>query len=174
MKRYIEQVIEDLEELAKNPPAPAYIEIPEQIEAFPFVAELALVPFKTMEEWTGYEAVNFPESYDLEEKQIENLITAIFVVFESIFVELIDIPKEIPSKWLYEALINEWKHTIIQYLPSSGMDLEFCTGNWHSCPYGEYCDCYDEEEENEGFEVFEKEHKNRRKIPNSNKNSNPD
>lgn len=151
MKRYIEQLIEDLKEIAKNPPSPIYIEPPPHLDMSPITSELALVPFKTMEEWTGYETINFPESYTMNQEQIEQLNIALFAVFESLRVEIIDIPEEIPAEWIYETIISEWNHAIVQYLPSSGMDLEFCTGDWHSCPYGSYCDCYKEEEERKEF-----------------------
>ncbi len=158
MQRYVDQIIGDLDELAKNPPATTYVEIPENMKAIPFAAELALVPFKTMEDWTGFKAINFPEMIQLEISQIEKLKTAIFSVFESLFIEIIDIPDEIPKEWLYEVLISEWDYTFVQYLPSSGMELEYCTGDWKTCPYGEYCDCYDEVAEDEELEFFEKEY----------------
>lgn len=166
MQRYVEQLIEDLEALAKNPPATPYLEVPENMETIPDAAELALVSYKTMEDWTRFDASNFPEMIQLEILQIKKLNAAIFSVFESLFIEIIDIPDEMPEEWLYEVLRSEWDNTLVQYLPSSGMDLEFCTNNWKTCPYGEYCDCYDEVAENEDLKLFNVEHANNKRKSN--------
>ncbi len=143
MDRYLTQLIEDLENAAANPPTPAYIEPPPHLEELPDVAELALVPFKPISEWTGIEAVNFPLMPNLTVNQMEMVNEAIFKVFESLQIELIDIPDEIPSEWLYDVLTTNWDE-LVQYLPSSGFDLELCTGDPMTCPYGEYCDCGEE------------------------------
>jgi len=44
MQRYIEQLIEDIEEAAKHPPAVPFIEPPPHIADDPVISELALVP----------------------------------------------------------------------------------------------------------------------------------
>ena len=48
MEQYINQLIDDLETAAKNPPKPTYIEPPPHIAEYPVISELALVPFKTI------------------------------------------------------------------------------------------------------------------------------
>ena len=143
MERYIQQLIEDLEKVAKNPPIPAYIEPPPHLDELPDVAELALVPFKPISEWTGIEAINFPLMPDLTGDQTEMVNKAIFKVFESLNIDLIDVPDEIPREWLYDVLTTNWDE-LVQYLPSSGYDLELCTGDPMTCPYGEYCNCDEE------------------------------
>lgn len=153
MKRYIEQLIEDLEQVAKNPPHPAYIEAPPHLDDRPHVAELALVPFKTIEELTGIKQEVFPEIDDLQGDQWERVNEAIFKVFESLHIDLVDAPPGIPPEWLYEVLTTNWQNEV-QYLPSSGMDLELCTGDPQTCPYGEYCDCGEEFDEYELPEKF--------------------
>jgi hypothetical protein len=143
MKRYIEQLIKDLEEIAKNSPSPFFIEPPPHLDSSPITSELALVPYKTIEELTGFDADNFPLIIDLSGDQTEIVNKAIFQVFESLHIELIDMPENIPREWLYEVLTTNWD-VQVQYLPSSGFDLELCTYNWKTCPYGEYCNCYKE------------------------------
>ncbi len=140
MKNYLSQLIEDIEEAAKNPPVPAFIESPPHLDELPDVAELALVPFKPISYWTGIDAINFPEITDLSYEQMEMVNKAIFKLFDSLNIDLIDIPDGIPSDWLYEVLTTNWDEPV-QYLPSSGFDLELCTGDPMTCPYGEYCDC---------------------------------
>lgn len=140
MEQYIRQLIEDLLAVAKNPPKPAWIEPPPHIEEDPVMAELALVPFQTIEELTGIKQEAFPEMDDLQGDQWKRVNEAILKVFDSLFIELVDAPPDIPPEWLYEVLTTNWQ-VEVQYLPSSGMDLELCTGNPMTCPYGDYCDC---------------------------------
>jgi hypothetical protein len=152
MEKYIQQLIEDLEEVAKNPPKPYYIEPPPHLEDDDVISELALVPFKTIEELTGIKQEVFPESIYLKGDQWQRVNDAIFKVLESLHIELVDAPPGIPPEGLYEVLTTNWQHPV-QYLPSSGMDLELCTGDPMTCPYGNYCDCGEDFDE---FELPEK------------------
>lgn len=148
MQKYIDQLVEDLNLAAKNPPPEPYIEVPPNLENSPDIAELAMSPFKTIEEITGINEEAFPPMPDLHAEQCRQVNEAIFELFESLKIELIDVPEAIPPEWLYDVLTTNWQYQV-QYLPSSGFDLEFCTGDPMNCPYGEYCDC------NEPFDEFE-------------------
>ena len=140
MQKYLTQLLEDLEAAANNPPQATYIEIPPHLESLPDAAELALVPFKPISEWTGIDSKVFPEMIQLSANQMEKLNQAIFRVLESILVEITDIPEDIPPERLYDVLTWCWDDPV-QYLPSTGFDLELCTGDPYTCPYGELCDC---------------------------------
>lgn len=155
MQHYIDQLIEDLEQVAKNPPKPSYFETPPHMEAMPDVSELAQTPYKTIEELTGIKQEQFPEMDDLGWEQWDQVNTAIFKVFDSLKLLLVDKPEDIPPETLYEVLTTNWK-AWVQYLPLSGMDLELCTGDPWVCPYGEYCSCGNELEDEYGLsERFE-------------------
>ncbi len=144
MQKYINQLISDLELIASQKPQEAYIEIPPQMEETPDVGELALVPFKPISQWMGMKAEVFPEMWQLSYEQCEQINRAIFKVYESLKLDLIDKPKDIPEDCLYDVLSSNWSYDV-QYLPSSGMDLELCSGSWKTCTYGEHCDfCGDE------------------------------
>ena len=140
MQNYINQLIEDLSEVTENPPATSFIEIPPHFTGSAADAELALTPYKTIEELTGIKQEIFPDITQLEGKQWDQVNKAILKVFESLNLELLDVPANYPPELLYETLTTNWQHPV-QYLPTSGMDLEFCTGNPLTCPYGEYCQC---------------------------------
>ncbi len=140
MERYIQQLIEDLENLAAKLPAKPYIESPPHLVETPDIAELALVPYKTILEWTGLDPDIFPDMTQLNAAQCDKVNKAIFKVFQTFNIELIDIPKDIPPEILYDVLSTNLDH-YVQYLPSSGFDLEFCSGDPMTCPYYEYCDC---------------------------------
>jgi len=141
MQHYLQQLIEDLEEAARHPPALPFIEPPPFIENNPVAAELALIPFKPIAEWTGIDENVFPAMYLLSADDAARINQAILGLLESIGVEIVDIPEDFPPEQLYDVLINNWDQPV-QYLPSSGYDLELCTGDPQTCPYGESCDCF--------------------------------
>lgn len=143
MQKYIDQLIEDLASIAANPPDAPWIEIPPHLEHDSAIAELALVPFKPISEWTGIDQEAFPLMFDLTTRQCRKLNEAIFRVFASLNLSLVDLPKDIPQDELYDVLSSNWDHPV-QYLPSSGMDVELCTSDPQTCPYGDYCDYCDQ------------------------------
>ena len=140
MQRYIQQLIEDLEKAAENPQTSPFIEPPPHLDNNPVAAELALVPFKPISEWTGIDANVFPEMIYLSADEAGRVNQAILKLLESFQIEVVDIPEDFPPELLYDVLINSWDE-FVQYLPFSGFDLELCTGNPMTCPYGDYCDC---------------------------------
>jgi hypothetical protein len=140
MDRYIQHLIEDLKTAAQNPPKPSYFENLPVFEDDLSMAELAMVPFKTIEELTGIKKEAFPNFDELHGRNWKALLDAIFEVFNSLKFKLIDVPKGMPKEWLYEAITSNWDCKV-QYLPHSGMDIELCTGDPISCPYGIYCSC---------------------------------
>jgi len=140
MERYIKQLIEDLEEVAKNPPPAPFVEPPPYLGDEPTIAELALVPFKPISEWTGIKSEVFPYFVDLRGDQWGRVNEAILKVFDALNIHLVDSPTDLPPEILYEVLTTNWDE-MVQYLPSSGFDLELCSGAPATCPYGDYCDC---------------------------------
>ncbi len=153
MQKYINQLIEDLTQVAQNPPPPSYIEAPPHLESDPKIAELALTPFKPISEIVGIEENAFPSGFNMNTQQCQDIIDAILKVFEALNIELIDQPEDIPPELLYEAIISCWDQEV-QYLPTAGMDLELCSGDQIDCPYGEYCSCNEEFDEEEFPEQF--------------------
>jgi len=156
MDRYIEQLIEDLEAAAKNPPKPFYVETPPVFDDDPSMAELAMVPFRTIEDLTGIKQEAFPNFNDMHGRHWKTVLDAIFEVFNSLKIKLIDIPRGMPKEWLYEAITTNWQYPV-QYLPLSGMDLELCTGDPITCPYGTFCDCGHEWPDDEDFFELKRE-----------------
>lgn len=140
MDRYIQQLIEDLEAAAKNPPNPPYLETPPGFEEEPAIVNLGLTPYQSIEVLTGIRQEVFPEFNSLHSRHWRAVLDAIFKVFDSLKIKLVDAPKGMPKEWLYEALTSNWDHQV-QYLPEEGMDLELCTGDPETCPYGMFCSC---------------------------------
>ncbi len=158
MQKYINQLIADLEEVAKNPPPAPYIEPPPHLEDDPVTSELALSPFVTIEELTSIKQEVFPDVIQLQGDQWGQVNKAILQLFDSVSIDFVDIPQGMPPEALYEVLTTNWHHPV-QYLPSSGMDLELCTGDPVSCPYGEFCSCGDDFEEDEEEEIPQRFHR---------------
>ncbi len=73
-----------MEEAARHPPSASFIEIPSHFAGSPENAELALTPYKTIEDWTGIKQEVFPNLAQLENKQWDLINKAIFKVFESL------------------------------------------------------------------------------------------
>lgn len=140
MKKYIKQLIEDLEEAARQIPSIPYFETPSYFENNPEIVELALIPFKPISEWTNIEIFAFPDVIELDGKEIQILNKAIRKVLKKLNVDIVDLPKDLPEELFYEIVSDYWDYPI-QYLPSSGFDMEICSGNPQTCLYGEYCDC---------------------------------
>lgn len=140
MDRYIQQLLEDLDLVADNPPKPSYIETPPGFEDEPSIVNLGKTPFKTIEQLTGIKQEAFPEFDCLQSRHWRALLDAIFKVFDSLNLKLIDVPEGMPKEWVYMAIISNWKLEV-QYLPDDGMDVELCTGDPKNCPYGMYCSC---------------------------------
>ncbi len=148
IQKYIDQLVEDLCIAAQNPPIPPYTETPPHLEESPDISELATSPFKTIEELSGISKDVFPEMVHLDADQCLQVNHAIFKVFKTLHLDLVDLPEDMPPEILYDVLTDNWRYKV-QYLPSTGMDLEFCTGEPKTCPYGEYCDCAKELDEYE-------------------------
>ncbi|NOX84788.1 MAG: hypothetical protein GXO86_02305 [Chlorobi bacterium] len=143
MQRYVEQLIEDLEKAACQPPSMPFIEPPPHIAGDPVVSELALIPYRTIEEWSGIKQNAFPGIFSLSDEQIILINSAIFKLLESLHIELVDKPTDLPPEALYDIVTDNWDYPV-QYLPSSGFDWELCTGTPETCPYGGFCNCGDE------------------------------
>jgi len=146
MHNYLTQLVEELEAVALNPPPPPYIVPPPHMADDLAMAELALTPFKPVSEWTGISPEVFPCMTALQGGQWEMVTDAIFKIFQAFSIDLVDVPPGFPPERLYEVLTTHWDHPV-QFLPSSGFDLELCTGDDATCPYGEYCDHSGSDEE---------------------------
>jgi hypothetical protein len=158
MERYIQQLIEVLDQVANDLHPHPYYEIPPHLVENPEIAELALLPFKPISEWTGIDSIVFPCIADLKDDLWGRVNDAIFRVFESFHIELIDVPEDIPPEILYDILNSNWDYPV-QYLPLSGFDLELCAGYPMTYPYGEFCNCNGDDEffddEEQPFENFD-------------------
>lgn len=149
MQAYINQLIEDLENVAKNPPAAPYIEVPPHMADMPDIAELALSPPTTLEKLTGIPYNALPNILTLKESQWQALASVLMQLLDSLNMKIMDLPENFPSDALYDLIVNHWDEPI-QYLPTAGYDFKFCSGDPDTCPYGEKCNyCFGENPDDE-------------------------
>lgn len=151
MQAYVLQLVEDLENLAKNPPTAPYIEIPPHMSDMPDMAEVALSPLTSLEELTGISFEAMPNILTLNKEQWESLANALLQLLEALNMNIIDLPEYFPADALYNVIVMHWDEPL-QYLPLAGYDIEYCTGNQDTCPYGEDCSiCQNDLPSEEGF-----------------------
>ncbi|MBU1368196.1 MAG: hypothetical protein KJ578_07125 [Bacteroidetes bacterium] len=112
MPNHLQHLIENLETAAKNPPKRPFIKLPPQFEDWPELAELALPPYRYIEEWTGIQQRASPALIDLSCEEWP----AMNVAFEAINIPRVDAPPKLP-----------YSDIAVQYLPEVGFDLELCT-----------------------------------------------
>lgn len=149
MQSYLKQLQEDIDNVIKNPPPAPYIEIPPHMADMPDMAEVVLTPPTTLEELTGIPFEAFPNILELREGQWEPLTGVLMRLLESLNMEIIDLPENYPDDAVYDLIVNNWDEPL-QYLPNAGYDIEFCTRDPETCPYGEDCDyCFGENPDEE-------------------------
>lgn len=139
MKRYLEQLIDDIQEAIYNTPHTSINKLDHNTEYDQLIVELVTTQYKTIEELTGICKSAFPEVYMLDGNQINMLNMMIANLLDSLNIDLTDKPKDIPKELLYDIFVVHWDD-YVQYLPSSGFDWDLCTDDQMTCPYGSYCE----------------------------------
>jgi len=142
IEKYVNQLIGDLNfavEKRKNQP-----NIPDNIEIRSANSLIDLIkgPFKTLEELTGISQSVFPDHIDMNGIQTREVLKVLLKLLD-VYKLKIYYPKELPFEFKYQTLADEWNWSYVKDLPDSGWDIDFCTGEPQTCPFGEYCNCGD-------------------------------
>lgn len=160
MERYVEQLLEDIEEAMDNVPQPVNPVLIDQ-ERYPLVHlyELENNPFYKLSELFGLETIQFPPADRLTPGQLTRLCDALYGLFEEYHL-LFDFPSKAPDELLYNVMVAELnkEHIIL----SDGDTIINCFGEEpEECAMKEYCNClhYDMEidEEDAKFLMSEEE-----------------
>ena len=139
MKRYIKQLIEDLEDVIRQGITRPYIEIPPEMEDCPELAEFELAPRKPLSDWTGIEVMNFPQPDLLNNNQMKRIYRAMQKVFDEIHIK-IKFPSKIPLDFKYEVYLYLWN----QPFPCFSrfiFQFKICSHDPEDCPLVGYCKC---------------------------------
>jgi hypothetical protein len=92
-----------------------------------------------------------PSILKLKEKQWKSLADALLRLLESLNMTIIDLPDSYQEDAIYNLFLMHWDYPL-QYLPLAGYDIEFCTREPDTCPYGVDCNyCYGEFTDDEEF-----------------------
>ena len=143
MERYVEQLLSDLEAAAKMFAQPEIIPDTPEMRGAEDTRQLIENPFVTPEELTGIEFAQFPEHTDMHGLQTRKVLRAMLRLLESCYLTVY-FPKEAPHELKYEALRENWDVSQVKHLPLSGDEIELCTVDPMTCPFGEFCDCGDD------------------------------
>lgn len=142
LEKYVTQLIEDLnfviEKRINQPKIPDNIEI----RSVNSLIDLVNKPFQTLEDLTGISHEAFPEHIDMDGIQTRKVLKTMLHLLDAYKLKIY-YPKDLPFEWKYQTLADEWNTFYIKDLPDSGDDIDFCTGDPQTCPFGEFCDCGD-------------------------------
>ncbi len=140
MQNYLHYLLADLRSATENLPAlyPYAIDCPTP-EGMEWMPELALVPFKTIAEWTGIPLEALPPPDKLSGEEVEKLLGAMKALWEAYWFEF-NLSDAMPPDLEYEMMLDCWED-YVQYLPQSGCDVELCCGNYRKCRMSEDCFC---------------------------------
>ncbi|MFW5755590.1 MAG: hypothetical protein ACOCWK_03240 [Tangfeifania sp.] len=143
MERYVEQLVRDIQAAAKPFVQPEIIpETPENrgVEDYRQLMENSFI---TIGDLTGINGDAFPEHICMDGLQTRKVLRAMLYLLDVCRLKIY-FPKQAPHEIKYEALREYWNIYYVKHLPLSGDEIELCTGDPMTCPYGEYCDCGEE------------------------------
>jgi len=141
MQRYIEQLIEDLQNAKKNVlPEPDFGESYEEFEEK--MLEIESTPEVSAKQIFGVSYEELPPVEKLTNEQIQILIDVICdtaAAFKCSF----DFPESVPLKLQYQLIRNKFNEDI-QIMPGFNLHFDFCSGWCPDCEIADYCKTKDE------------------------------
>jgi len=123
MQKYVNQLVEILEEAQQNRPSPRYLELPEDMECLRDVIDLEMSleeDEKTMEVIFGVPQIYFPPENRLSDEQISQLVESIIALWRTFHYEAAFRKGEFTRREQYTKLIECWKKTYPLFRGSNG------------------------------------------------------
>ena len=140
MQKYVDQLVEILEEAHHNRPMPRYLELPEDMECLRDVIDLEMSfeeDEKTMEAIFGVPKIYFPPENRLSDEQIRQLIESIIALWRAFHYEADFRKGEFSERERYTKLVACLEKTYPLFRGTNG--------TWHIEMY-DYEQYWDEEE----------------------------
>ncbi len=142
MQRYIEQLLEDLQNAHRE--EVAMFETEEELSIEQHLAEVEKwleqgEPEHTFSYYSGIQKGVFPPVEKLTQIQIEKLIKGIRQLFFSWNMD-VDIPKELEIAKTYAFMLQVFDKKV-EIVTSGFVTIEFCAYNVEACPFEEHCIC---------------------------------
>jgi len=142
MDRYVAHLLTDLKAAVPDLPnqSPILQKAPEVMD-IEWIEELANCPYKTIAEWTGIPSEALPDEGRLTGDQIKRLVKGLDELWEAWY-WLFDMDEYMLHPVIrYRMYWDCWTDSV-QHLPSSGFELELCSGGAiEKCRMGEDCIC---------------------------------
>jgi len=147
MEKYIQQLLQDIENAKLNKPdkpdvALLYPDHPALEYGLDHIAEWESAPFQPMEKLMGIETDWFPPEEKLTDDMISQLYKKFLELWE-VFNFYPDFPDKLPERIRYSFLVKELKEEV-QYISEGMMHIGFCHYDPDDCPFDKaYCHCTD-------------------------------
>lgn len=148
MQRYVEQLIADMQTSAAKFLEPKPGPATDEERGAEDTRQLIENPYQTLEELTGIGQETFPEHITMDGLQTRRVLRAMLHLLDTCHLKVY-FPDEAPHEIKYEALREYWDIYRVKHLPLSGDEIDLCTGDPMTCPFGEYCTCDEELPEDE-------------------------
>lgn len=155
MKRYIEQLIEDLQAAKRFAPKQKPQEEMTSEEVWDELIEIDRIideePDRPLHNIFGIDPAKFPPPEKLTTEQSQLLATEILELWAAFNIEA-SYPENFPLDKLYPMLVEKFKKPFL-YFPMGITGIEFCHYEPAECPFGdEYCRCKEWGDDNKSIE----------------------
>lgn len=144
--RYLQQLVDDIRESAKNrdenikfpPELISELKVPENLKHLP------VVPAQKVHKWMRLDPEAFPPANQMEFDQVIYMCNILKQLFEHYRFE-VQLPHSLPIEMVYEYLIKAL-HKIESISEENSINaIYFCNGDEETCVFGEYCGKVNEE-----------------------------
>ncbi|RLD60027.1 MAG: hypothetical protein DRJ01_10395 [Bacteroidetes bacterium] len=147
MKKYLNQLIEDMHKAAENLPAKPYLEISEDEECLRGVMEYESIKPKPMQEWFGIDKANFPPAEKLSKDELKLMVGEILKLWNAYNFDAV-LPENLPDDIAYKVLVDNFDKPV-EWISEGTVGIEFCDYDEDNCPFPGYCNlCKEFSEEN--------------------------
>lgn len=142
MKRYIEQLIEDLKSAALEAPDDPFDDL-EMDDDEALEMELEEVdrfengPLEKLSDIVGIAKINLPNPERLTEDEMEKIVPELVKLLQA-YNFYPEFPAKVPHGMLYKAIYNIWDDEFVP-MTFGSIHIDFCDYNEEDCPFPGYC-----------------------------------
>lgn len=139
MQRYIEQLIEDMNEIIDSNEKKSAVIENDDAEPFDDVEKFIDGPFYPLGEILGLEKVALPPIERLNREQIHEIYPVLIDLLE-VFNFIPEFPRNVDIALKYHLIREKWEEEFAK-IDSGTSHIEFCNYDSANCPFGKQCDC---------------------------------
>jgi len=156
MQRYVEQLVEDLRAIAKNPPhlpengGIPFPDVPDE-EDLEELEEFVEGERRKLSEIVGLAKSALPDHKRLNDKQVNWLFDELIKMLGP-WNFIPEFPDDVPGRLKYKVLRDHWDDEHV-YMRFGRVNIQFCDYDPENCPFPGYCEVCDEV--NQGSEILD-------------------